>query len=177
MSSARPVYFVERRDGAPEKAAESRAIERPTAAAVVAAGADLKVRHLEERLNVIRNIVSAAAALAVLVVVQTARADDKVAFAGSWSGTWSNSVNQSGDDTLVLTEDADGNLSGKWTGEVDVTGMRINRNSFELKAKTAKRSYQITGTIKDGTMTMKYIVTRLDSDGTYNGKSTLTADK
>jgi hypothetical protein len=124
----------------------------------------------------VRSIVGLATVVVVLALQPRASVDDKVAFAGKWSGTWSNSVGQTGDDTLVLTEDEDGNLSGTWTGEVEVTGKRVNRNSFELQGKTAKRSYQITGAVKDGTLALKYIVTRLDSDGHYDGKSKMTQD-
>ena len=118
----------------------------------------------------IRNLLTAVVALAL---VQAARADDKVAFAGKWAGTWSNSLGETGDDTLTLTEDEDGNLTGTWTGDVPVSGSRTNRNSFELKGKTKNRSYQITGAVKNGVLNLKYVVTRLNMDGSYDGKATL----
>lgn len=117
-------------------------------------------------------------ALAILVLTHTAvSARDAKSFAGRWVGHWSNSLGERGDDSLVLREDADGNISGIWTNEVHVSGQRINRNTIELTGQTSARSYQITATIEGGVMTLKYIATRLDSDGSYQGRSTFTRSR
>lgn len=98
-----------------------------------------------------------------------------VSFAGKWSGPWSNSLGEEGESSLKLAEDADGKLSGVWDG-VQVKGERINKNTIELRGKNAKRSYQLTCTVSEGKMQVKYVVTRLDSEGSYDGKATLTKE-
>jgi hypothetical protein len=118
----------------------------------------------------IRNLL---VAVVVLAVVQVARADDTLSLTGRWAGDWSNSLGESGKSTLTLREDEDGGLTGTWDG-VDVTGKRTNGNTIELQGKNEKRSYQLTATVKNGVIKMKYVVTRLDSDGSYDGKVTLT---
>jgi hypothetical protein len=107
---------------------------------------------------------------------QVAHAQDAVDFAGRWSGTWTNSLGERGDDTLTLTEDDEGNLSGRWSGTVDVRGRRVNRNTIELRGRTQSRSYQITATIAEGSLSMKYLVSRLDADGSYDGSSRFTRE-
>jgi hypothetical protein len=100
-------------------------------------------------------------------------AQDKVSFAGKWKGEWKNSAGETGRDTLALREDSDGSLSGKWTGDVALTGRRVNRNTLELRGATRTRSYQLTATVQGGVMTLKYLVTRLDAEGAYDGESIL----
>ena len=95
------------------------------------------------------------------------------AFTGQWVGSYTNSVGESGNDSLFLTETPDGRLSGKWTGTIPISGRRINANTAQLRAGTAKRSYQITLVIQGNTMTLKYVATRLDSAGAYEGVAKL----
>jgi len=92
-------------------------------------------------------------------------------------GIWENSTGQKGKDSLELTEDAEGNLSGTWSGDVKVSGKRIDAGNARLTGSTATRSYQFTATRENGTVSLKYVAKRLDSWGTYEGKSTLTAAK
>ena len=49
-------------------------------------------------------------------------AQRSASFAGRWTGYWENSLGERGDDSLDLSEDRDGNLSGVWTGDVQVAG-------------------------------------------------------
>jgi hypothetical protein len=99
--------------------------------------------------------------------------DGPVVFAGKWTGQWSNSLGETGKDSLVLTEDKDGNVSGTWTEMVELKGKRVNPTTVELNGKTDKRSYQLTATVQDGVMHVKYVVTRLNMQGSYDGQATL----
>lgn len=101
---------------------------------------------------------------------------DRPTLGGKWSGPWTNSLGEKGVSTLKLSEDSAGKLRGIWDG-IEVSGKRTDRNTIELQGKTKTRSYQVTGTITDGTMTLKYVATRLDADGSYDGQSTLTLDQ
>lgn len=113
--------------------------------------------------------------VAVLVVglATCASAQDPINIAGKWSGPWSNSLGEKGESSLKLGEDADGLIAGTWDG-VKVQGKRINRNTVELRGKNETRSYQLTCTVTDGRMQMRYVVTRLNMEGSYDGKATLT---
>lgn len=98
---------------------------------------------------------------------------DWVPFAGQWYGRWSNNLGESGDDSLVLKEDQNGNISGVWTNEVSVSGRRINGNTIELQGWTATRFYQMTVTATGNEITMQYTATRLNSSGSYRGTARL----
>ena len=114
---------------------------------------------------------SSIVVMIILVLAHTAFGNDWPSFAGQWTGQWSNSLGERGDDSLVLTEDSNGNLSGLWTNEVTVSGRRINRNTIELQGQTAARSYQITATVKGDELIMQYIATRLNGSGSYHGRA------
>jgi hypothetical protein len=92
-------------------------------------------------------------------------------FAGKWNGSWVNSLGERGDDSLVLAEDASGNLSGLWSGDVPVTGRRTTASTAELRGRTSTRSYQITLTASGGTLTLRYVATRLNAPGSYEGQA------
>jgi len=98
--------------------------------------------------------------------------DEWRSVAGEWRGHYQNSTGGEGDSKLFLHEDSGGHLHGTWDG-TPVRGRRISGDSIELRARTAKRSYQITGTREGRTMVLKYLVTRLDSSGTYDGSARL----
>jgi hypothetical protein len=95
-------------------------------------------------------------------------------FAGAWHGTWSNNLGEKGADSLALTEGANGNLSGTWSGTILVSGRRTGPGSLTLQGGTSTRSYRISGTLRGNILSLRYIVTRLDMGGTYQGESTLT---
>jgi hypothetical protein len=96
-------------------------------------------------------------------------------FSGEWKGQWKNSLGESGPDSLFLREHQNGVIKGLWTGEVEVTGFRVNANTIELKGQTATRSYQVTATLDEDRdeMDLKYMVTRLNAAGSYFGSSKL----
>ena len=98
--------------------------------------------------------------------------DEWRSVAGEWRGHYTNSVGEEGESELSLREDSHGNLSGTWDG-ILVRGDRINGNAIELRARTEKRSYQITGTREARAMVLRYLVTRLDSSGVYDGTARL----
>lgn len=98
--------------------------------------------------------------------------DEWRSVAGEWRGHYTNSVGGEGESALSLREDYQGNLSGTWDG-TSVRGDRINGNAFELRARNEKRSYQITGTREGRVMVLRYLVTRLDSSGVYDGTARL----
>ncbi len=112
--------------------------------------------------------------MVILALISPANALETVTFAGRWTGQWSNSLGESGADSLVLSENEDGKLSGAWTGTVEVSGNRVNTNTAELRGRTNLRSYQITATVKADEVALNYTVTRLDSPGSYHGKALLT---
>ena len=94
-------------------------------------------------------------------------------FAGRWIGTYANSTGETGRDSLVVTEGPNGELRAVWTGNINLAGRRTNATSAQLSGRTAKRSYQITATVRGNAMTMQYLATRLDSSGTYSGAVSL----
>jgi hypothetical protein len=101
-------------------------------------------------------------------------AQSAAAFAGRWTGHWQNSSGQSGEDSLALSEDQDGHLTGTWTGSVAVSGRRTDDRTAELHGRTDTRAYRIYLTIHRDELTLKYTARRLDSSGEYEGESTLT---
>ncbi len=114
----------------------------------------------------------AAVSILLFTLIQVS-AQDAMPVTGSWAGTWKNNLGQTGTDTLILNEEAGGKVHGTWSGYVEVSGKRVNKNTIELQGSTATLSYQITAVVKEGKMTMKYLVARLDSAGAYDGSSTL----
>lgn len=90
-------------------------------------------------------------------------------FTGRWAGEWRNSLGESGANSLVLREDREGTLKGLWTGEIEVSGNRINADSLEWRGRTTTRSCQITATLDrdHNEMHLKYFVTRLNAGGSY----------
>jgi len=119
-------------------------------------------------------VVRAFLAMAVAIgLANSVVAQDATSFAGKWAGPWTNSLGEKGDSSLKLTEDSDKVLTGTWDG-IEVKGKRSNNNTIELRGKNATRSYHLTCTVKDGEMKMKYVVTRLNMEGSYDGKATLT---
>ena len=96
---------------------------------------------------------------------------------GNWTGYWQNSLNEKGKDSLVLNEDAEGNIKGVWSGEVNVAGKRVDASTAYLWAQTPGRSYRFTATVGQGALTLSYVAKRLDVGGSYEGKSTLTPAK
>ena len=98
--------------------------------------------------------------------------DEWRSVAGEWTGHYSNSVGEKGETSLSLREREDGTLRGTWDG-VEVRGRRVNQDTIELRGETATRSYQITGTRDGRAMELKYIATRLNSSGTYEGNARL----
>ena len=97
--------------------------------------------------------------------------------AGSWEGSWTNSLGEHGGDSLVLEESNDRKIAGTWSGNIPVSGGWINITTFKLHAQTQQRDYAITGTIQDDNLTLRYVATRLDSDGSYRGTSRFTREK
>ena len=113
--------------------------------------------------------------LTILIMLHTTLAFGSGIFSGKWEGEWRNSLGERGEDSLVLREHRDGTLHGIWTGEIEVSGSRINPNTVELRGQTAARSYQITATLDmdRDEMHLKYIVTRMNAGGSYHGSSRL----
>jgi len=120
-------------------------------------------------------LLTGAAALSVVCLFPGhAFAQHQAAFAGRWTGYWENSTGQRGDDTLELTEDADGHLTGTWTGNVLVSGRRTDDRTAELHGRTDTRSYRIVLTAHHDELILKYTARRLDSSGEYEGEAHFT---
>lgn len=93
---------------------------------------------------------------------------------GRWNGTWHNSVGESGPDSLELQEDAQGNLSGTWSGSVAVTGRRTDASHLELHGRTSTREFNVQGVLEGGQLRLTYVARRLNAEGSYRGESRLT---
>ncbi len=116
-----------------------------------------------------------AAALAVACLsVRPAFAQRSASFAGKWTGFFENSTGEKGRDTLELNEDADGRLSGTWSGNIEVSGRRSDDGTAELHGRTGKRAYRIVLAAHREGITMKYYARRLDSPGEYEGEARFT---
>ncbi|MBS0659575.1 MAG: hypothetical protein JSR82_15135 [Verrucomicrobia bacterium] len=111
------------------------------------------------------------ALLLLLLTPLAASAQESVT--GQWAGTYTNSLGQRGHDSLYLTEGG-GRLTGTWTGNIPVAGRRVNANTIQLRGRTATRSYQMTAVVRGNQMTLKYVATRLDAAGAYEGVCTFT---
>jgi hypothetical protein len=94
------------------------------------------------------------------------------AFAGTWTGSYTNESGEVGSDRMTLSEGANGEISGDWAG-MPVTGQRANPDSFDIWGSTAKRSYQGIGRVSNGVLTVDYTANRLDTGGSYRGRSVL----
>ena len=121
-------------------------------------------------------VLVALVAMGFAATVALADDDEWRNVAGEWHGTYPNSVGGEGESHLPLQEDSKGNLRGTWDG-TPVRGERINGNAIELRARTEKRSYQITGTREGRTMVLRYLVARLDSAGVYDGTAKLRRNR
>jgi hypothetical protein len=110
---------------------------------------------------------------ATVTTVASTPTDSVSNLAGLWKGPWQNSCGQSGQDSLDLTEDANGNFEGLWTGEVKVQGRRLDASSAQLWAKTPTRDYHLTAALNQGVVTLSYVAKRLDASGSYEGKALL----
>ncbi|MGB7761170.1 MAG: hypothetical protein WBL61_15160 [Bryobacteraceae bacterium] len=119
-------------------------------------------------------LTGAAALSVVCLSAGPAFAQHSESFSGRWTGYWRNSTGERGEDSLELTEDQDGHLSGTWTGNVQVSGKRIDERTAELHGRTETRAYRIAVTAHRDGITLKYTARRLDSPGEYEGESRLT---
>jgi hypothetical protein len=91
-----------------------------------------------------------------------------------WSGTWTNSLGENGGDTLVISSTSSGKITGTWSGNINVTGQWLDKSSLKFSGRTDTRDYQVTGKLQNGTLTLNYTATRLNSSGTYTGEEKLT---
>ncbi len=122
-------------------------------------------------------LTGAAALLVAFLSTGHAFAQHPATLAGRWTGYWQNSTGDRGDDSLELTEDADGHLSGIWTGNVPVSGRRTDDRTAELHGRTDTRAYRIVVTAHRDELVLKYTARRLDSSGEYEGESRLTRSR
>ena len=126
-------------------------------------------------LSALSFIMTGATVLSVVCLSSgPALAQSAAAFAGRWTGYWQNSSGNRGEDSLVLSEDQDGHLTGTWTGNVPVSGRRTDDRTAELHGRTDTRAYHIYLTIHRDELTLKYTARRLDSSGEYEGEATFT---
>jgi hypothetical protein len=96
---------------------------------------------------------------------------------GMWTGTWTNSVGEKQTDSLSIEEKADGTVSGTWSGNIRISGRRTSATTLEFNGRTATRNYQVTATLQGGSMTLDYVAHRLDTSGSYRGRSTMTREQ
>jgi len=93
---------------------------------------------------------------------------------GNWTGTWTNSLGESGNDTLQITVDKSGNLQGVWSGNINITGQWLNNTNIRFSGQNSTRSYQVQGSVLGNTLILYYTATRLNTSGTYTGIESLT---
>ena len=95
------------------------------------------------------------------------------AFAGDWVGTWANSHGESGADNLTLRIEADGRYAGLWTGYLKLTGQAFSHDTIELQGTHQGKTYKLNGTVKNGVLGLKYLVSDSAGRGLYTGVSEL----
>jgi hypothetical protein len=101
----------------------------------------------------------------VTEAVRPARVD----FSGDWTGSYENSREGTGEETLDITERA-GKLQGVWSG-VDVTGERLGNATFYLEGKLGTRFYRVVGRVLKDVLVLDYAAT--EGRERYVGWSTL----
>jgi hypothetical protein len=94
---------------------------------------------------------------------------------GNWTGMWTNSMGESGNnDTLQLTDDDSGDLEGIWSGNIGITGEWDDETDIDFSGQTSTRDYQVQGSIIGSMLILNYTAIRLDTSGTYTGVELLT---
>jgi len=91
-----------------------------------------------------------------------------------WSGSWTNSLGEKGNDTLGITTDSAGNIKGVWSGDISIAGQWSDSSNLKFSGRTTARDYQVTGKIEKDILVLNYTATRLDTSGTYTGEEKLT---
>ena len=91
-----------------------------------------------------------------------------------WSGTWTNSLGENGDDTLEITTDSAGNIKGVWSGNIKIIGKWSDSSNLQFSGRTTIRDYQVTGKTENNILILNYTATRLNSSGTYTGEEKLS---
>jgi hypothetical protein len=91
-----------------------------------------------------------------------------------WSGTWTNSLGEKGNDTLEISTDSAGNIKGVWSGNINITGQWSDSSNLKFSGQTTTRDYQVTGKIENNILILNYTATRLNTSGTYTGEEKLT---
>lgn len=94
------------------------------------------------------------------------------AYSGKWSGTWSNSANESGTSSLVLSRRSDGSFAGAWD-KVPVVGHVQDDGGMKLTGANTSRSYELTGRIDAGALYLNYLATNLSTTANYRGSCEL----
>jgi|GEM_PF-325139 hypothetical protein len=94
--------------------------------------------------------------------------------AGSWSGHWKNSLDQSGPETLDLVTGKDETLSGTWSGDVPLIGWRIGNSTIYFEGTKPGRFYRCAGRIEGSQLRLNYVAHRTKSTGKYHGIAQLS---
>lgn len=87
----------------------------------------------------------------------------RAALAGNWTGVWRNSLDESGDDSLVIQTGKDDAITGTWSGNIPFQGERIGKDAFYFEGSTANRRYQCAGWLDGPHIELHYIAHRSDS--------------
>ena len=101
----------------------------------------------------------------------TASSPRSESLSGAWVGTWSNSLQETGPDSLTLSEDSAGGLTGVWSGNIQVQGRRLSSTEFELQGRNDRRQFLIRGRLEGEKLRLTYTAQRLDAQGSYSGES------
>jgi tetratricopeptide (TPR) repeat protein len=93
---------------------------------------------------------------------------------GSWHGPWENSFGETGEDPLSVKEEADGTITGVWSGEIRIRGERVGNATFVFRGATQRRFYRAVGVVDGGKLLLHYSASRLNHGGMYFGWEELT---
>ncbi len=90
-------------------------------------------------------------------------------FEGEWSGHYTNSLGESGNEILSLHYSEQGELMGAWGGDTMVRGEQTGEHSIHLRGERNNgTTYEITAHRKHGEMQLHYYATRANGS-TYEG--------
>ena len=93
---------------------------------------------------------------------------------GTWTGTWSNNLGERGTTHLQLTRSPGGGLAGVWDGMAIIGGQLPGlEGRFHFQTRSANRAYRVDAHLSGDTMTLRYVATRLDGSGVYQGEATI----
>jgi hypothetical protein len=83
---------------------------------------------------------------------------DKVAFAGKWSGTWSNNLGQSGTETYEFAEDDQGRITGTedYGVVMQLAGERLGKDTLRFEVERGATLHLFIGQVVGDELHLHY---------------------